>query len=412
MNSNGGERTVVIRPWSSLTYPDYRWLVISSLFSGASMQMQQLVNLFLVYELSGSAVDLGLTGLFQAIPSLFVGLFSGALADRMARKKLVILCRLLNLLPPLALGVLALTGTIRVWHIFVFTAVSSAARLLSMPAQNSLIPHLVPPTHLLNAITFYTSQNQVAHFVGPLLAGIFIDWVGVGPVYFLNGFFVVLSLVSLLAIKAEGIPEGANRRFSLRTILEGFQFVWRQQMLMALFLLDFGVIIVGYIRPLLPILAKDVFHVGASGLGILNAAPAVGSVLGSATILLAGEVQRKGVLVLTSTFLYALGLGFLGLSSWFWIAVVAVAVLGYTDIIGLTVRRTLTHLLAPDQLRGRASSISSIMAQTGNGLGAMEAGFVAALIGAPGTLLLGGALSAGVVLGIGLWCPQLWQYRS
>ena len=189
-------------------------------------------------------------------------------------------------------------------------------------------------------------------------------------------------------------------------------YVFFEGVLLPMFLMDFGVVIVGFYRPLLPILAADVFHVGPGALGVLFAAPAVGSVLGSSTLLLLGEVKRKGVLFLVSVLMSAASLALLGVSSWYWMALLAAGALGYTDSLSVVVRTTLTQTLAPDRLRGRAASYSNSFAILGNALGSMEAGFVAGAIGAGGTLLLGGAVAAGVVVAGGLKWRDVWRYRS
>ena len=153
----------------------------------------------------------------------------------------------------------------------------------------------------------------------------------------------------------------------MRAVLEGVRFVWKERVLLAMFLLDFGVVMVAFYRPLLPILAKDVFDVGPAGLGILFAAPAVGSMLGSATILVVGEVQRKGRLFLVSILMYAGSLAWLGASEWFWMGLLAAGALGYTDSLSVAVRTTASQLLAPDRLRGRTASYSMVFAVLGNG---------------------------------------------
>jgi len=208
------------------------------------------------------------------------------------------------------------------------------------------------------------------------------------------------------------VPEGPRQKMSLSVIGEGFRFVWMQRVLFATFALDFGVVMVGFFRPLLTILAKDVYEVGPAGLGLLNGAPAVGSVLGSGTVLLMGRVHRGGVLFLVSVFLYGASLVALGLSPWYWMGLLAAGALGYTDSISVVIRSNLTQVLAPDRLRGRASSFTMVTAELGNALGSMEAGFVAGLIGVANTLTFGGVAAMGVVIAGGLAWRELWRFRQ
>ncbi len=401
-----------IRPWASLAYRDYRLMWGSSFGSATAMQMRQVVNLWLIFQLTGSPVQLGLTGLFQAIPVLFLGVFAGALADVFDRRKLLFLVQASGLLTAVGLAVLSYTDTLQVWHIFAFTSLSSASMIVGGPARVSLTSRLVPRTHLMNAITLNTALSEGAFFFGPIFAGFLLEWVSPGTTFLVNAFLFVPGMIALVAMRTSGAPESPRQGVSLRVVLEGAQFVWRERVLLPMFLMDFGVVIVGFYRPLLPILAADVFHVGPGALGVLFAAPAVGSVLGSSTLLLLGEVKRKGVLFLVSVLMYAASLALLGVSSWYWMALLAAGALGYTDSLSVVVRTTLTQTLAPDRLRGRAASYSNSFAILGNALGSMEAGFVAGAIGAGGTLLLGGAVAAGGVVAGGLKWRDVWRYRS
>jgi MFS family permease len=198
----------------------------------------------------------------------------------------------------------------------------------------------------------------------------------------------------------------------LRSIVEGVEFIWIQRIILSLFLLDFGVTLVGFYRPILPIFAADVFNTGASGLGILYAAPSVGSLLGSMTLLTIGDVRRKGVLVILAAVCFAAGLALLGIAQWFWMAVGAVILLGFTDSMSVAIRRTVVQLLAPDGMLGRAASLITVFAQTTNGLGALLAGIAAQHVGAPNALLIGSGLCFIMILAICVAIPQLWRYRS
>jgi MFS family permease len=213
-------------------------------------------------------------------------------------------------------------------------------------------------------------------------------------------------------MRASGKPGGRRRHVNLRSIIEGIEFMWIQRIILSLFLLDFGVTLVGFYRPILPIFAADVFKTGASGLGLLYAAPSVGSLLGSTALLLAGDVQRKGVLVVIAALFFAGALALLGVAHWFWMAVGAVMLLGFTDSLSVAIRRTVVQLLAPDRMLGRAASLITVFAQTTNGLGALLAGVAAEAWGAHNALLLGSALCFIMIFATCLAIPQLWRYRS
>jgi MFS family permease len=213
-------------------------------------------------------------------------------------------------------------------------------------------------------------------------------------------------------VRTSGRIEGERRRVNLRSIVEGIEFIWIQRIILSLFLLDFAVVLVGFYRPILPIFAADVFKTGASGLGLLYAAPSAGSLLGTTALLMAGDVKRKGVLVIVAALFFAGALSLLGISHWFWMALVAVTILGFADSISVAIRRTVVQLLAPDGMLGRAASLITVFAQTTNGLGALLAGVAAQYLGAPNALLVGSGLCFLMIFGICFAIPQLWRYKS
>ena len=182
--------------------------------------------------------------------------------------------------------------------------------------------------------------------------------------------------------------------------------------LLSAMVMDTGVMSVGFVRPLLPILALDVYHAGEAGLGVMNAVTAVGAALGTLVLLKAGDVKRKGVLIILAYATYALGLAALGLAPWFWLALSALALLGFMDVVAFTIKQALIQIIAPDNFRGRAASLSSILSNTGNAAGAVEMGSLASVAGAPGALIINSGIAMGMVVGIGLRWIGLWRYHD
>jgi MFS family permease len=401
-----------IRPWASLLIRDFRLIWSASVLAAVASQIRNVASLYQVYQLSGSSFQLGLTGFFQALPHVVFGLFAGALADAFDRKKLLAVTYSLHLAPTLALAFLTLTGAIQVWHVYVFGLVSSFIEVFSWPARSAIIPRLVPLSYLMNAITLNSMVLQSSFLVGPALAGIVIDYFSLPLTYFLSAALLIPAILAVFAVRSSGAPEGERRRVSLRSMIEGVEFIWMQRIILSLFLLDFGVTLVGFYRPILPIFAGTVFKMGATGLGILYAAPAVGSLLGSTSLLIAGDIKRKGAAAVIAAVFFAASLAFLGVAQWFWMAVAAVAILGYADSISVAIRRTVVQFLAPDTMRGRAASLITVFAQSTNALGALLAGTASEFIGAPNALVLGSAFCLLMIFGITRAIPQLWRYRS
>jgi MFS family permease len=374
--------------------------------------MRNVASLYQVYDLSGSSLQLGLTGFFQAFPFVCFGLLGGVLADTFNRKKMIISTQLLNLIPGISLGMLTATGSIEVWHIYVLNLITASLQVLGSPARQAIVPNLVPASHLMNAVTLTTIMQQGTQLTGPVFAGYLIDFVGLDKTYFVEAVLLLPSVAVVLMIRNSGQPQGSRRAISLRSLVEGFEFLWQQRIILSLFLLDFFAVLVGFYRPLLPIFASDIFKVGAGGLGALYAAPAIGALVGSGLVLAAGNFERKGAVAIVGTVFFGLSLGFLGLSKWFWMGLIAVAALGFSDAISVAIRRTVVQMLAPDNMRGRAASFLTVFAQATNALGAVIAGAAAAMVGASNALLLGCVLCIATVIGVCWAIPQLWSYRS
>jgi MFS family permease len=380
--------------------------------AAVTVQVRNVASLYQVYELSGSAVQLGVTGFLQAFPFVVFGLFAGALADAFDRKKLLLATSLLQLFPGIALGLLTLIGVITVWHIYLLSLLGAFVEVFNWPARSALIPRLVPQSHLMNAVTMNTIVTQTSFLIGPAIGGVLIDHAGLATAYFVSASLILPATGTILGVRSSGEPEGERRRVNLRSIVEGLEFIWIQRIILSLFLLDFGVTLVGFYRPILPIFAADVFKIGASGLGTLYAAPSLGSLLGAAALLMAGDIKQKGIAVIMAALGFAGSLAFLGGAQWFWMAVIAVIVLGFTDSISVAIRRTVVQLLAPDRMLGRASSLITVFSQATNALGALLAGVAAEIFGAPKALLIGSGLCFLIIVVICRAIPQLWRYSS
>ena len=411
-SDNLTHRDTVIRPWSSLLIRDYRLIFITILCGSTASHMRNVATLYHVYQLSGSSVQLGFTGFFQAAPSIFFGLFGGVLADTLNRKKLIAITHSLNIIPGLLLALLTVSGTIQVWHINVLMTLAGALQVLGGPARQAIIPSLIPPSLLLNGVTMAVLMMQGSQLTAPVIAGFLIDFFGIQASYFVDAGLQIPTVVCALMIHASGVPQGQRRRIGWHSLIEGVEFLWQTRIILSLFVLDFFAVLFGFYRPILPIFAEEVYHVGARGLGMLYASPAIGALIGSGILLTFGDVKRKGALSVIVTLFFALSLGLLGLSKWFWMGLIAVGLLGMSDAISVAMRRTVVQILAPDDMRGRATSFLTVFAQTTNATGAVIAGAGAALIGAPNAALVGCVLCALPGLGTCWAIPQLWRYKS
>jgi MFS family permease len=405
------ELNAPIRPWSSLLIRDYRLIFVVILCGNTSNHMRNVASLYQVYQLSGSSVQLGFAGFFQALPFIFFGLFGGVLADTFNRKNLTAVTHMCNVLPGLLLGILTVTDVAQIWHINLLNVVAGALQVIGGPARLAIIPSLIPQSHLLNAVTLATLTMQGTQLTAPVIAGFMIDIYGVAAAYFVDAALLVPSVIAVLMIRSSGVPQGKRRQIGWHSVVEGIEFLWHTRIILSLFVLDFFAVLFGFYRPILPIFAEEIYQVGARGLGMLYAAPAIGALIGSGILLAFGDVERKGALSIIVTLMFALSLGLLGLSRWYWMGLLAVGLLGVSDAISVAIRRTVVQILAPDEMRGRATSFLTVFAQTTNATGAVIAGAGAALLGAPNAALVGCVLCALSVVGTCWAIPQLWTYR-
>lgn len=411
-SSGSTDQPAPLPPWASLRYRDYSFLFLLGLFATSAQQMRLTQNLYQVYEISGSAFLLGMTGLAQGVPIFALGLFGGTLADFLDRKKILLITTFGNLLVAITLGVLTLTERIEVWHILAGTAITSALNIVLNPTRMALISHLVPRSHLTNAVALNSSVSQASHFIGPMLGGLSLAWMSTGNAYLFNALFYIPAAVAVVLLKAPPLDKTARETFSLASFLGGVKFLFSEPIILTLVLLDFLVVGFGYYRPLLPIFAKDILLVGPAGFGMLSSAPAVGGVLGTFALLATGDVKAKGLLALWSFLAYALALGVFAISTHFWLSLVLLGAMGLANSLQAVMRQTSFHLLTPDHVRGRAFSVFNMFSQGANAVGGAEVGFMAALLGAPGSLLFGCAVGGLLTLGCWIMMPGLRSFGA
>jgi len=410
--SDNNDQLALLPPWASLRYRDYSFFFLLSLLATTAQQMRQAQNFYQVYELSGSAFQLGLTGLAQGISIFALGLFGGTLADFLDRKKLLFITIFGNLLVTVTLGVLTLTGFIQVWHILVATALTSALNIVLNPTRMALLSHLVPRSHLSNAVSLNSSVSQGSHLIGPMLGGLSLAWTSTGNAYLCNALFYVPAAIVIFLLELPPTDGTLHEKFSLGSLLGGVTFLFSEPIILVLVMLDFIVAGVGCYRPLLPIFAKDILFVGPAGFGMLSSAPAIGGIIGTVTLLALGDVKRKGLLALWSFLAYALAIGVFAISTSFRLSLLLLGTLGLTNSLQAVMRQTTFHLITPDHLRGRAFSVFNMFSQGSNAVGATEVGFMAALLGAPGALLFGGAVGGLLTLGCWIMLPGLRSFGA
>ncbi|MDA1240784.1 MAG: MFS transporter, partial [Chloroflexi bacterium] len=356
----------------ALAYRDYRRFAASLLLTSLGVQLVQTAILWQVYELTGSALLLGLTGLARAAPHMVLSLVGGVVADRFNRVRLIQAGQLTNGILIAALAALTILGSVEVWHLYVVTFLNSAFSAITNPARTALIPSLVPRDRLVNAVALNATIGQASQIVGPALAGVTIAFMGLGPTYVINGAVYVAAMIVIFGIQTP-MARPSVLETPWESFMEGLNFVRQKPVIISLLLLDLGETIFGSYRALLPIIA-DNLGVGATGYGLLSAAPGVGALAGAAFILGLGDMRYKGLYTVFGVLAYCVALAMLAVSPWFWLAIIASVLLGATNSIQMIPRNTVILSVSPDALRGRVEAFRSMLAGGGPPLGFMLSG--------------------------------------
>jgi len=375
-----------------------------------AMALRMLISAQWLYDKTGSPVQLGLLGAVHLL-QMPVALYGGTLADSIDRKKLMVVTQAVVFGVLLVLTLVAWVGQLAPWHIFVATAVSGVVDLLGGPAKPAMLPRVVPRHLLINAVTTQTVTAQVASIGAPIVFWQLFANFGVTTSFAVAAGVALVSVVTPLMIRASGRPEGVSAHTPLKSLKEGYAFVMGHQLLPGLFLLDVGVTVVSFYRTLFPVFADQLYGLGATGTGLLNAANSIGAILGSSVVFLTDRYSRKGVLVLVATLAYAVLLFAFGINTVFVLGLVIVGLLGATDAVGMTMRKAIAQITTPDKLLGRASGAHSFAALGANSMGQIEVGVMSSAIGAGSTMMLGGVVAVVVVLTIWQFVPGLRRYR-
>ena len=398
----------------ALRHRDFRLLWIGQLISVTGSQMQIVAINWHVYLLTKSPLALGGVGLVRVLPIILCSLVGGVVADAVDRKRLMLISQSVMLVSAALLAGLTATGRVSLWPIYLLTAVGSAAIAFDNPARQAMLPTLVPSEDFPNAVSLGIVVFNSATIVGPALAGLLLAIRGPALIYGLNAASFVAVIIALLLIRASGRAEVATgmAQMNVAALREGLRFVWRTPIIVQTMTLDFIATFFASATALLPIFAAEILKVGARGLGLLAAAPGAGSIITGLLIAKFGVMRKQGKTVLVSIAVYGAATIAFGLSRWFWFSLLMLAITGAADTVSTVLRQTIRQLVTPDHLRGRMTSVNMIFFMGGPQLGELEAGVVAALIGAALSVVTGGVGCLIAVAAAGLWARSLMNYEG
>ena len=396
-----------ITPWQVLQQRDFGLFWLSLLFSAVGSQISTVAVAWQVYEITNSPFQLGLTGLFRALPVMILSLPGGVLADRMDRRKLLIITQSLAALLAVALGLLTSTGEIRVWHIYAVTFLSGAVGIFDAPARTAMIPALVSAEQLASAYALNITWRQIATLGGPFIGGVVISVLGISPAYYIDAGSFLAVIICLAFMRRQVKPAREQKESPLQSVRAGFTFIRENSVILGLMSMDTCVQFFGAYRSMMPAFARDILGTGPAGLGALLGVPALGALAGSGMVLAAGNPRRKGRLIIGVTLLYTIGLVCFALSRSLTLSLLIVFCLGLVDAVGETVRDTLVQLTTPDRMRGRVKSFDQVFMSAGTYMGHAQIGAAASFIGVPGALILGGCLGSAAVLLVAKFARRL-----
>jgi MFS family permease len=392
-------------PPPALRHPDFRRVWTSILCSGIAMQMAQVAIGWQVYSIHHNAFDLGLIGLAEFAPVPLLALPAGQLADRLPRVAVVIVTSLGDAVVAGLLLVITLRGAHELWQFVALAAVTGAISSLGSPAQRSLVPELVPAELLTAALALRSIAGQAATIGGPALGG-FLFAVRPEAVYAVTAGMLIVSALVLLPVTRPDSPPMAEQA-NLRTLFAGVRFIRGTPVILGAITLDLFAVLFGGAVALLPLYAKSILHTGPFGLGVLRSMVAVGALVAGLRLAQRSLGGRAGRTLLLVVGTFGASMVVFGLSRWFWLSAVALAVSGFADMYSMNIRSTTVALATPNSLRGRVNAVENVFIGASNELGAFESGAAAALLGATPAVVVGGALTIALALVWPRVFPQL-----
>jgi MFS family permease len=381
-----------------LSHKSFLPFLLSRSFSRFSSQIAAVAIGWQVYDLTGSAFDLGMVGLVQFLPTLLLVFVAGHAADRYERKRVVQVCQLAEALTALFLAWGASAGSLTVAQIFIAAAVLGTAGAFESPTIAALLPLIAPEGSLQRATAISSGAAQLATITGPALGGLAYAAAPSVP-YGLMALFWLLGTVLTGAIRPA--KSAAVRDAAMPAdLFAGVRFVRNNPAILGTISLDLFAVLLGGATALLPIYARDILQAGPLGLGILRAAPAVGALLMTAVLARHTINRRVGMRMFQAVIVFGIATVVFAISHWMWLSVLSLAILGAADTISVVIRFSLVQLSTPDEMRGRVGAVNFLFINASNQLGQFESGVTAALFGAMPAAALGGLGTIAIAL---LW---------
>ena len=386
-------------------YPNFRYYMTARFLAAMASEMQAVAVAWQVYGLTHRPLDLGLVGLAQFLPGVFLFLIAGQTADRVARQRILQTCFTAFSICSLLLLSFAIRGISSVWPIYAVLLLNGVVRSFNGPASQAFLPLLVTAEHFPNAVAWGSSIFQAAIVTGPMVGGALYGIAGSPiPVYGCAAVTYVTALLLISVIRVEGKqrPRGAGAGI----VLEGLRYIRNNQLILGAISLDLFAVLLGGAVALLPIYAKEILNAGAFGLGVLRSAPGAGAVVMAIVVAHWPLRRRVGAAMLWCVFGFGVFTIVFGLSRELWLAVTALMLVGACDMVSVIVRHTLVQLGTPDEMRGRVSAVNMVFIGASNEVGQFESGLTAQWLGTVPAVIAGGL---GTIAIVAIWA---WMFPA
>lgn len=400
-------------PYAALRFREFNIFLVVRFFLVFAWSMQFIVIEWQVYSITKDPWSLGIIGLMEVIPAVSMALFAGHIVDQKEKRNLLALC--ISLFSLISLGLFFLTWPKMIGHwdtktilycIYALVFFGGFLRSFFGPTIFSLVALIVPKKSYPNAATWSSSTWQMAAVLGPAFAGFCIHWIGVHQSLCIIFILVILSLIILFQISQKPILNPKIGEPIFQSLKEGILFVRNSKAILGALTLDMIAVLFGGAVALLPIFAQDILQVGSKGFGMLRAAPAIGAFITMFATAYIPISKNAGLKLLGAIFGFGICIIIFGLSSIFWVSLVALFFSGVTDGVSMVIRQTILQLKTPDEMRGRVASVNSIFVGSSNELGAFESGVTAKLMGTVTAVVFGGTMTLLTVITTAIISPS------
>lgn len=407
-----------IHTFDSLKLRDFRLLWLGQLATSMGLMMDQTARSWLIYQLTGSPLQLGFVSAVRGLPLLIFGVLAGVVADRYGRKAQLIIAQVVNAALNIALATLILTGRIQVWHVYVTGFLNGTVQAFQQPARQVLINDLAGEKHLMNAVALNSAAFNLSRSLGPAFCGILIEAFNTDIAYYVQGVMYLIATVWTVQMVVPKFVPIANKEGTstiqsvIESAREGIAYIANHRLILALMVLGLAPIFLGMpYTSLMPIFAIDILHGNAGTQGLLLTSVGVGAVLGALAIASMGQGQGNGKLLIAGAAGFGLGLVLFSQSKVLWMALIFTFIAGLSNSSYTSQDQTIIQVITPDNLRGRVIGIYFL----NRGLiplGSLIAGILADVLGGPWAVTIMGGACVLLSIGVPAFVPELWRLKA